>query len=195
LRLSPILAEFATTHPAVDLSLRTGTSAELVEQVVRRQLDGAFVCGPVNHADLMVQPFYREELVVVMAPGVADFEALARQGDLKIIVLRLGCSYRQRLEEVLARRGIVDVRHLEFGTLEAIVSCVSAGLGITLLPEALIRAVWPHRRLRLHRLKAGEGRVDTVFIRHRDAYESSALRAFLELARPGLQSLPTMAAI
>src|SRR5271169_1305450 len=36
LRLSPILSEFAAKYPAVDLSLRTGTSRELVDQVLGR---------------------------------------------------------------------------------------------------------------------------------------------------------------
>jgi DNA-binding transcriptional LysR family regulator len=186
LRLSPVLAAFAAAYPAVDLSLRTGTSFELVEQVVERHLDGAFVSSPVNHADLVVEPFFREELVLLTAPDVADFEALAVKGNLKIIVLRVGCSYRLQLEALLARRGIVGVRHLEFGTLEAIVSCVSAGLGVTLLPKALIGPVWRHGRVRVHPLPGDEGRVETVFIRHREGYESSALRAFLDLARPAL---------
>src|SRR5580765_6584291 len=65
LRLSPILAEFAAAHAAVDLSLRTGTSCELVDQVLGRSLEGAFVCGPVNHPDLLVEQFFREELVIL----------------------------------------------------------------------------------------------------------------------------------
>ncbi|MBI2738234.1 MAG: LysR family transcriptional regulator [Rhodospirillales bacterium] len=186
LRLSPVLAEFVAAYPAVDLSLRTGTTHELIEQTIERRLDGAFVSGPVDHADLVAEPFFREELVVLTAPDAADFEALARQGGLRIIVLRAGCSYRQHLEALLARRGIAGVRHLEFGTLEAIVSCVGAGLGVTLLPEALIGPVWRRGRVRVHDLPPGEGEVETVFIRHRDAYASSALRAFLDCARPML---------
>jgi LysR family transcriptional regulator, cell division regulator len=186
LRLSPILAEFAATYPAVDLSLRTGTSCELVDQVLDRSLEGAFICGPVNHPDLLVEPFAREELVILTAPAVADFEILAAKPDLKIVVLRAGCSYRLRLEAMLARRGIVGVRQLEFGTLEAIISCVGAGLGVTLLPRALLGSVWQHGRVRIHPLPDSEGWVDTVFIRHREAYVSSALRAFLDIARPTL---------
>jgi DNA-binding transcriptional LysR family regulator len=186
LRLSPVLAEFAATYPAVDLSLRTGTSCELVDQVLDRSLEGAYVCGPVNHPDLLVEPFVREELVILTAPAVADFEILAAKPDLKIVVLRAGCSYRLRLEAMLARRGIVGVRQLEFGTLEAIISCVGAGLGVTLLPRALLGSVWEHGRVRIHPLPDDEGWVDTVFIRHREAYDSSALRAFLDIARPTL---------
>ena len=186
LRLSPALAEFAVTYPAVDLSLRTGTSCELVDQVLDRSLDGAYVCGPVHHPDLLVEPFFCEELVILTAPAIADFEILAAKPDLKIIVLRAGCSYRLRLEAMLAQRGIVGVRQLEFGTLEAIISCVSAGLGVTLLPRALLGSVWKEGRVRVHTLPDREKWVETVFVRHREAYASSALRAFLDIARPAL---------
>jgi DNA-binding transcriptional LysR family regulator len=184
LRLSPILAEFVAAYPTVDLSLRTGTSCELVDQVLDRSLEGAFVCGPVNHPDLLVEQFFREELVILTAPGIADFEVLAAKPDLKIIVLRAGCSYRLQLEGMLARRGIVGIRMLEFGTLEAIISCVSAGLGVTLLPTALLGSVWEKGRVRVHPLPEDEKWVDTVFIMHRDTYVSSSLRAFLDIARP-----------
>jgi DNA-binding transcriptional LysR family regulator len=186
LRLSSILVEFAATYPAVDLSLRTGTSCELVEQVLDRRVDGAFVCGPVNHADLLAKPFFREELVFLTAPSIANLEAMVGKRDLKIVVLRAGCSYRLRLEAWLARHGVVGVRTLEFGTLEAIVGCVGAGLGVTLLPRALIGPVWQHERVAIHPLPNGEGSIETVFIQHRDAYASSALRALLDLARPTL---------
>jgi LysR family transcriptional regulator, cell division regulator len=186
LHLSPILAAYVAAYPAVDLSLRTGTTGELVQLVLDRQLDGAYVCGPANHPDLRVEPFVREELVILTAPAVTRFETLASKPDLKIIVLKAGCSYRLRLEAMLARRGIVGVRQLEFGTLEAIIGCVSAGVGVTLLPRALLGSVSEHGRVRIHPLPNGEGDVETVFIRHREAFASSALRAFMDMARPAL---------
>jgi LysR family transcriptional regulator, cell division regulator len=186
LRLSPVLSAFAAAYPAVDLSLRTGTSCELVEHVLDGRVEGAFVCGPVHHPDLNAEVFFREELVILTAPAVRHFEALAGRPNFKIVVLRSGCSYRLQLEHILAQRGIVNVRHLEFGTLEAIISCVGAGLGVTLLPKALIGSVWRDQRVRLHPLPRAEGHVETVFIRRRDGFVTSALDAFLDLARPAL---------
>ena len=60
------------------------------------------------------------------------------------------------------------------------------GLGVTLLPRALLGSVWERGRVRIHPLADSEMWVDTVFIRHREAYASSALGAFLGIARPVL---------
>jgi LysR family transcriptional regulator, cell division regulator len=184
LRLPPILSRYAAAYPDVDLVLTTGTTCELVERVLARQLEGAFVCGPVNHAHLEEEVAFHEELVMVTARSVHGLnEALKRPG-LKIVVLRAGCSYRQRLEALLARRGVVGLRRLEFGTIDGILGCVAAGLGITLLPRAIVAAASREGRVVLHKLPHDESEVETMFIRHRDAFVSSALDAFMHCARP-----------
>src|SRR5919106_4674574 len=132
LRLSPVLVAYAATHPEVDLVLSTGTTCELVVSVLEQRLEGAFVCGPVKHPDLEEEVVFREELVAATGRATPSLEELLTTGDLKIVVLPVGCSYRQRLEAMLAARGIAAVRRLEFGTIEAILSCVGAGLGLTL---------------------------------------------------------------
>ena len=185
LRLSPVLAEFAAAHPAVDLALTTGTSAELVDLVMAHRLEGAFVCGPVQHAELVAEPAFREELVLVTARREPSLEAALARPELKLVVLRAGCSYRQRLEEILARRGVVGLRRLEFGTVEGILGCAAAGLGVTLLPRALVEPARRQGRVALHALPPEEALVETLFIRRRDAYRSSALAAFLACLRQG----------
>src|SRR6516164_11658521 len=51
-RLPPLLADFHRRFPAVRLSLRTAPTADLVAGVLDGSLDGAFVAGPIAHADL-----------------------------------------------------------------------------------------------------------------------------------------------
>jgi DNA-binding transcriptional LysR family regulator len=186
LRLSPVLADYAATYPDVDLVIRTGTTCELIEAVAEHRLEGAFVCGPVDHAELESEIVFREELALLTAPGVRTIDAVLAKRDLRIVVLRAGCSYRERLEAILARRGMMPTRRLEFGTLEAIIGCVAAGLGITLLPKSLIGPVWPADRVAVHALPPVEAAAETLFIRRRDAFTSSALKAFLAHARLAL---------
>jgi DNA-binding transcriptional LysR family regulator len=184
LRLTPLLADYAANYPRVDLVLRTGTTRELVAATVEQSVDGAFVCGPVGKPELHEEVMFREELALLAAPGVSSLdEALGGAShEVKAVVLRVGCSYRQRLEALLARHSIAVRRHLEFGTLEAIFGCVAAGLGITLLPRALIGPVWASGRVSVHSLPPAEARVETVFICRGDAFRSSALKAFLASA-------------
>jgi DNA-binding transcriptional LysR family regulator len=183
LRLAPILAGFATAHPAVDLSLITGTTAELVEGVLERRLEAAFVCGPVEHPELVEETLFHEDLVLATTPGIGAVDALSVLPELKIVVLRAGCSYRQRLEEILARRGIVGLRRLEYGTIDGLVACVGAGLGVTLLPRGIVEPAHRAGRIAIHDLPAAEGRVTTVGVRRRDGQVTSALAAFLNAAR------------
>lgn len=185
LRLSPLLASYARAHRSVDLVLRTGTTAEMVQGVLDRELEGAFVCGPVAHPQLVTTPIFVEELALLSAPARSSVASVLQQPDLRLIVLRAGCSYRQRLEEVLARRGVVGLRRLEFGTLEAILGAVAADLGITLMPRALIGPTWRGGRIRAHRLTSAEARVETVFVKRRDMIPSSALVAFQQHVSTG----------
>jgi DNA-binding transcriptional LysR family regulator len=183
LRLPKYLVAFADAHPAVDLVLVPGTTAEMVERVLDHQVEGAFVCGPVNHPDLVEEVMFREELVLVTARRVQTLQDALSRRDLKIVVLRLGCSYRQRLEEVLARRGVVVVRRLDFGTIDGIMGCVSAGVGITLLPRSAAAVAHRAGHVAIHELPAEEAQVKTVFVRLRDGFMSSALDAFLRCVR------------
>jgi DNA-binding transcriptional LysR family regulator len=184
LRLTPLLSQFVADFPEVDFSLKTGTSRELVEDVLEHRLEGAFVCGPVHHPDLLQRKMYQERLVVLTVRRETSLSTYLRKNDLRMVVLRAGCSYRLILESWLAHRGIVGVRILEFGTLEAIIGCVEAGLGMTLLPEALVGPVWRDERVAVHPLPNDYGHVDTLFIRRRDSFQSSALKALLALASP-----------
>ena len=189
LRLSPILSHFARLYPEVRLSLTTGTSCSLTEDVVECRLDGAFVAGPVDHPDLHSETIFHEELVLVTPRAIQSLESLSSVQDLRTIVVRLGCSYRQRLEAVLAERGIITATPLEFGSLDAIVACVSAGMGVTLLPRAVVANAVAQDLVAVHTIAPERAHVETVFVRRHDAYVSSAMQAFVDVARSGTAAL------
>ncbi len=189
LRLPPILALYAASCPEVEIEVSTGTSANLTQAVVEHQLDIAFVAGPVRHPDLIAIPVIEEELVLVTAPWMLDLEKALRPANsqrLKMIAFRAGCSYRARLEAVLAAHGLVGLRRLDFGTLDGIIGCVGAGVGVSLLPRAVVADAAAEGRIAFHRLPADQARVPTMLIRHCDTFVSTALARFITLARQQL---------
>jgi len=183
LRLSPWITRYARAYPGVRLVVNTGTTAQLLRDVVECRLEGAFVAGPIEHPDLHQEALFTEELVLVTSPGLRSPKALGQVPDLRTIVFRAGCSYRQRLESYLGRIGVVAARPLEFGSLDAIVSCVAAGVGVTLLPKGVVMPAAESASVAIHSIPRDLGRADTLFVRRHDAYVSSAMAAFLGMAR------------
>lgn len=181
-RLSPIITAFGAAYPQVNLVLRTGTNTALIEQLIDFRLDGAFVCGPAKHPDLVSEVAFREELVLATAKNFKSLSAVLSGRELKILVKGPGCAYRSRLEDLLARRGMTSAGRMEFGTIDAIIGCVEAGLGVTLLPRGLLEDADRSGRLSLHRLPPSESQVEILFVRRRDAFLFSALQAFMEHA-------------
>ncbi|QID17357.1 LysR family transcriptional regulator [Nitrogeniibacter mangrovi] len=183
LRLSPILSGFARRYPQVKLSLTTGTTCSLTADVTDCRLDGAFVAGPIDHPDLRCETISREELVLVTPRTMRSMKALSSMAGLQTIVFRLGCSYRQRLEALLAEMGIMTTSPLEFGSTDAILACVAAGVGITLLPRAIVSGTREKDAIAIHSLPPERAQVETLFIRRHDGYLSSAMHAFIDSAR------------
>lgn len=184
LRLSPLLNQFAKSYPGVRLVVTTGTTHRLLEDVIGGRLEAAFVAGPVSHPDLNQECVFQEELVLATSRAINSLDQLKRIPDLKTIVFQIGCSYRQRLESLLAGLGIVTAKPLEFGSLDAIISCVSAGVGVTLLPKGVVAGAWQEGKIAVHELPPERALVETLCVSRADGYVSSALSAFLDLARP-----------
>lgn len=183
-RLPPVLAAFTRANPGVDVTLSTGTTRQLIERVLARDIEGALVAGPVRHAGLDEIAVFEEELVLVTPAGIGKSDVLGAAADRqpKVVVFRAGCSYRRLLEELLARHGASSPRLLEFGTLDGIIGCVAAGLGVTLLPRAAVVAARRGANVTIHALPAAQSRVATVFISRSDAYKSQALQSFIDCA-------------
>src|SRR5689334_1616530 len=178
-RLPTLLADFHRRYPAVELSLRTATTADLVAAVLDGSLDGAFVAGPVEHADLAATVAFREELVLVTArpiKNLAELRAATPESGPTALVFRTGCTYRQRLEQVLTEFGWPSAIRFELGTLDGMVGCVAAGMGVTLLPRAVVGR---NDGVSVHALTPAQSRVETLFITRRAAHDYSALRGFL----------------
>ena len=181
-RLPALLAEFHRRFPAVRLTLKTATTADLVAAVLDGALDGAFVAGPIEHADLASTLAFREELVLVSAKRFSNLAALRAgtpESGPTALVFRTGCTYRQRLEQVFSDFGWPSAARFELGTLDGMIGCVAAGMGVTLLPRAVVERSDQRKEVNIHTLDTSWSRVDTLFIQRRSAHQYSALNGFV----------------
>ena len=182
LRLPTLVVQYTRQFPQVEFAIVAGTTASLVSQVVEKKLDGACVAGPTNHEELSEEPMSLEELVLVSSLSVRNLDDLTKVENLKAIVFQEGCTYRQRLGSILDGLGIRYVV-MEFASLDAILTCITAGVGITLLPRTLVDRIWIEQTVAVHRLPIDQAQVETVFVSRHDHYPTSAFSAFLKICR------------
>ncbi|MEZ4484549.1 MAG: LysR family transcriptional regulator [Syntrophotaleaceae bacterium] len=179
--LPQVLARYHRQYPEVKIDLQTGASQELVRQVLNYDIEGALVGGPVANSEIVQQEVYVEEMVLVTAPG----EPAPAAGNFDtILVFRPGCSCRNRLEQWLREEGLTPIKLMEFGTLDAILGCVGAGMGITMLPRSFVERGPFVSLVQVHTVGGPFARVPTMFIHRQDLAPSPALSALLELFQP-----------
>jgi LysR family transcriptional regulator, cell division regulator len=179
-RLPPLLIYYHREYPDVEITLSTATSSKLIEEVLEYKLDGAFVGGVVEHSEIEQQPIVNEEVVIVTETRVESLDALENP---TLLVFPDGCAYRAVLENWLRQSGILPYKVMELKTLEGILGCVAAGMGITMSPRSVITNLNYVGKVNLHTLTEPFGILPTLFIRRKRSVMTRALRAFIKVAQ------------
>ena len=180
-RLPGLLTEFHRRHPGVVLELRTGNPQVLGSAILAGDLDAALVAEPI--ADLPFEKtFAFDEELVIVAP--ANHPPIGKKAGLPptIIVFEHGCPHRKRLEDWYASRREMPKRTIELASYHAMLGCVVAGMGISLIPKSVLTTFPERRRLSVHSLARKENCAQTVLIWRKGA-GSANVRAFEEILR------------
>lgn len=179
--LPSLLSAYHQNFPNVNLTIRTGTTQLLIHELLNQQLDGAFVAGPLQHSELK-SILLKEERLVLITPNTILFgNLLTTIQSLPLLVFPYGCSYRKTLEYWLYDQKIIPERIIEFTSLGAIIASVSAGLGISLLPESVVSHYVEQKILNYYPLPNAFGIVPTLFVYRKDRFIESSLRYFIHL--------------
>lgn len=147
-------------HAALAVALRTGNPQEMADAVREGTLDCALVAAPVDAQLFDSEVIYREPLVFVSAQP----SGLQAGASPDVLVFEQGCPHRARLERVLADRGIVPRQVLEIGSYHALLGCVAAGMGLAVVPAAVLEAFADAALLSVRKLPRGFDHLDTALI-------------------------------
>jgi DNA-binding transcriptional LysR family regulator len=193
--LPRILTRFRRTHPKVSLAVRTGHSEEVIELVLREQVQIG-LGRALRHPELEAIPLYEDELVLVVDPKHAFAEQQEIGPDelleVQLILFDRTSSYRRLTSEFFEGVGAVPRAVMELDNIDAAKKMVEQGLGVALLPHTAVAAELESGSLKAVTLAEAESpRQRIVIFRRRDAGPPSApLQAFLNCLsdlRPSLQ--------
>jgi DNA-binding transcriptional LysR family regulator len=184
-RLPAVIAALRTSHPEVDVGLYASGTAGCVEGLRSGRLDLALLLEEeADFPDVTTEPIAREPLALVCAPGhplaepahAVDWAELVAED---FFLLEQGCSYSDELERRLLAVPGARPRLTRFGSVDAARSCVSAGLGLALLP---LTTVQEHlRQGQLVRVNGpGFADVPVLLARHRRRWTAPATQTFTQ---------------
>ncbi len=169
-RLPSLLAEFHQRYRNVTLSLTTGTSGEILEQVRAGTLAAALSDGPINMDELNSCVAFSERLVLISSLEHPPIASPADAAGATLFTFRPSCSYRQRFENWFLADGVQHGPVMDIPSYHAMLACVASGGGIALLPEGVLTLLPGHERVRKHSLPAKFRDTDTRLVWRRDAF-------------------------
>jgi DNA-binding transcriptional LysR family regulator len=136
--LPTVLKTFQTSHPQVRLGVRTGHTEEVLEMVLRREVDLG-VGRPIRHAEADLIPVFDDELLLVASrhhPFAQRGKVrLAELADDRLILFDRASSYYELTSSLVRQAGVVPESVIEVDNVEAAKKMVIEGLGVALLPR------------------------------------------------------------
>jgi DNA-binding transcriptional LysR family regulator len=192
--LPPALRRFRARYPETEVVVVTGNASEITRAIVNNTLDVGIVSLPVRDRELVVTPFFRDELLAIAPPEPAwrrarslDAPALAAH---PLILFEAGATLRRVIDGWFHRAGVAPRSPMELGNTEAIKKLVEAGLGLSVTSWFSVKSEVRAGTLTAIRLVPSLER-QLGLVRRRDKPRAPAFDAFvaaLEDLRRSLQA-------
>jgi DNA-binding transcriptional LysR family regulator len=141
--LPSMLHRFQADHPGVQLSVRSGHSEEVLEMVLREEVEMGLM-RPIQHADIISSLLYEDELVLVVHRGHRFASSAEIRMDQMatehLILFDRTSSYHELTSSLFRQAGIAPRGYIEVDNIDAAKRMVEQRLGIALLPRTSVQA-------------------------------------------------------
>lgn len=140
--LPPVLRELRQRHPALQVVVSTGNTADYLRQLEANTTDLALLTLPAPGRALAVTPVLQDEFLAIAGPGLAPLPARvspARLRALPLVLFEPAANVRTLVDRWFAGEGEARPRPvMELGSVEAIKEMVAAGLGYGIVPALAV---------------------------------------------------------
>ncbi|APO70556.1 transcriptional regulator OxyR (plasmid) [Rhizobium gallicum] len=139
--LPAIIGNLTRINDGLEIHVRETLTSKLVHELSEGRLDTAIVALPVSEPSLTEVPLFSENFVLVRpsedeGKPVPNREALR---EMRLLLLEEGHCFRDQALSFCNIHSALPRELLDGSSLSTLVQMVSAGIGVTLIPEMAVR--------------------------------------------------------
>lgn len=143
--LPTLMAAFLQRNPRLRMTARSGNTDQMVGALASGEIQLALLEGPAQRADVQVEPFMEDHMVLVVPASHEWAGQTIRLADLAaqpLLTREFGSGSRRIVEQALEAAGLkikdLFVR-MELDSTEGLLNAVEAGLGVTFVSRWAVR--------------------------------------------------------
>ena len=138
--LPTVIGDLARVHPELDLHVREAQTSKLLQELSEGRLDTAILALPVSEPSLTEVALFEEHFLLVRpyedeGSPVPSSETLR---EMRVLLLEEGHCFRDQALSFCNMQTSPPREVLDASSLSTLVQMVSAGMGVTLIPEMAV---------------------------------------------------------
>jgi DNA-binding transcriptional LysR family regulator len=185
--LPKLLKEVRKQHAGAEITVASGTSEALVQQILAGELDVAFVSLPVEARGINTERLSQDQLVAVASPR----HKLAKQRTIsaytlageKLILGERGGNTRRLIDQFFAQAGVTLHVSMELSRQAAIRRMVEEDMGVGIVPLQSVSEAVDKGRLVRWWIEGAHINWELGIARLTGGYESPIAQTFIKLSR------------
>jgi LysR family hydrogen peroxide-inducible transcriptional activator len=138
--LPTVISNLARTHPELDIHVRETLTLKLIQELADGRLDAAIVALPVSEPSFVEVALFSEHFLLVR-PGADEGTPVPTSKtlrEMRLLLLEEGHCFRDQALSFCNMRSSTPREVLDASNLSTLVQMVSAGIGVTLIPEMAV---------------------------------------------------------
>jgi LysR family transcriptional regulator, hydrogen peroxide-inducible genes activator len=158
--LPRIIGNLTRAYEGIDLHVRETQTARLLHELAEGRIDTAIVALPVSEPAFTETPLFTEHFVLVR-PAEDDGKPAPRPEalrEMRLLLLEEGHCFRDQALSFCNMHAAAPREILEGSSLSTLVQMVSAGIGVTLIPEMAVPVETRSAAVSICRFRAPEPR-------------------------------------
>jgi len=195
-QLPAVLKDLRKQHPAAEISVVSGTSEVLVDQILAGEVDIAFVSLPVDVRGIKTERLSEDQLVAIASPR----HRLAKQKTIsaytlageRLILGERGGNTRRLIDQFFAQAGVTIRVAMELSRQQAIRRMVEEDMGVGIVPLQSVKDDVDKGRLVRWWIEGAEINWELGIAQLSNGYDSPIMQKFVSLARktfgPGINT-------